>query len=252
MISPFDDDLDFESDSEKAQLDTEELGLSGDSGSGASEDKVELDLEDAPFLEDDEDEDEPEEEDGSAPVALEEDGEKRRRGGGFGGLLRNKFVLGGAGGLLLLIIGAVVYLLFFTSPPPPPPPVAEKDVIPELPSELQAELNATRAEEKPVEPEFIVSWERFWVEHRDPDGTIRFLICRFSAPTPNEKLSWEAKSKKIVLRDAIFYYLRNKDLTFLSDKKNVDTLKKDILSVVNQYLNNGQFEDILIEEYLVK
>lgn len=251
MISPFDDDLDFESDSEKAQLDTEELGLSGDSGSGASDDKVELDLEDAPFLEDDEDEDEPEEEDGSAPVALEEDGEKRRRGGGFGGLLRNKFVLGGAGGLLLLIIGAVVYLLFFTSPPPPPP-VAEKDVIPELPSELQAELNATRAEEKPVEPEFIVSWERFWVEHRDPDGTIRFLICRFAAPTPNEKLSWEAKSKKIVLRDAIFYYLRNKDLTFLSDKKNVDTLKKDILSVVNQYLNNGQFEDILIEEYLVK
>jgi flagellar FliL protein len=48
------------------------------------------------------------------------------------------------------------------------------------------------------------------------------------------------------------YYLRNKDLIFLSDKTNVDVLKADLLAVINQYMNNGQFEDLLIENYLVK
>jgi len=60
------------------------------------------------------------------------------------------------------------------------------------------------------------------------------------------------RQKMTVLRDAVFYYLRNKNLTFLSDKSNVDELKEDLLSVINQFLSSAQLERLLIEQYVVK
>jgi flagellar FliL protein len=81
---------------------------------------------------------------------------------------------------------------------------------------------------------------------------VRFLVCKFAAVTTNEELSAELEQKNTILRDAIFYYLKNKDLTYLSDKENVETLKTDILSVINQYLSVARLETLLIEKYMVK
>lgn len=60
------------------------------------------------------------------------------------------------------------------------------------------------------------------------------------------------RQKTTILRDAIYYYLRNKDLTYLSDKNNVEALKQDLLSVMNQYLSQDRLDDVLIDQYLVK
>jgi len=233
------DDDDFSLDeafSEKAQLDTEELGGS------PGEDKVELDLEDAPFLEEEEEEPEQEEAPASSdPVLLDEPkGEKRS----IKDLLKNRKVLFALVGAVVLAIGVIVAIfLMGGDSAPPPPPEPEKKVV------------EKQVEEPVEEPEpyvFTVTWEPFWVEKVDADGNIRFLVCKFAATTENERLSWEVGTKKVVLRDAIFYYLRNKSLLFLADKGNVEVLKSDLLAVINQYLDNGQLEELLIENYLVK
>ncbi|MBG0778040.1 MAG: flagellar basal body-associated FliL family protein [Desulfovibrionaceae bacterium] len=234
----------------KAQLDNEELA--GDDAAapagGVADDKVELDLEDAPFLEDDEAEAPPpaREEVEAPPPSLDMGGEPRESR--LKALLRDKRVLIGGGALLLLlIVGIVLFFVFGSTETPGTGEEPQKKEEPAQPAAEQA---------KPKEPlkpeEFIVTWDTFWVEHTDKDGKIRFLICKFSAPTLDEKLAWEMRSKKVTLRDAVFYYLRNKDLTFLSDKTNVDALKADLLKVINTHLSNGQLENLLIEEYLVK
>ncbi len=233
LVPDEDDDFPLEEDSgEKAQLDTEELKEDED---GGADDKVELDLEDAPFLEEDEDE---EEEVAPEPVALEEAPEKR----GFKEILtealHNKKIVAAAAVVLLLLVGGLVYLLWFMP----------EEVVEEVPEEMVEEM----VEDEVVKQDYIVAWDEFWVEHMTADGQVRFLVCKFAAPTANEKLAFEIRSKKLVLRDAIYYYLKNKDLTFLSDKKNVATLKQDLVGVLNQYLSNDQLQDLLIEEYLVK
>ncbi len=238
-----DDDLSLDDVfSEKAQLDTDELNVPG-SGQSSSEDKVELDLEDAPFLEDDEDEEEdtpPPPSD--KPVTLET--AEPPKPNKLKELLGNKKILiSGAGAAVLLLI----LLAWLVLKPAPRPEIPEQQPVQEVQPQQAA------PEPEPEKPEvFVVTWDPFWVELKDSEGKVRFLVCKFSAPTENEKLSWEAGSKKVVLRDALFYYLRNKDLIFLSDKNNVEVLKADLLAVINQYMNNGQFEDLLIENYLVK
>jgi len=226
---------DLEDLKEKALLDTEELREQGPSGAS---DKVELDLEDAPFLEE-------EEEELPAPaqttgLVLPESDEKPSL---LELVKRHKFKVIGVGSVLFLLFLVAFYFLFFRASAPAP--------------DLAAEPQAATAEpapepEEPAPAEHVVALEPFWVEHHTDNGTIRFLHCRFSAATTDEKLAWEVGHKKIVLRDAIFYYLKNKDLTFLTDKNNVETLKKDLLSVMNQYLSTAQLDTLLIEEYLVK
>jgi len=216
-------------EAKKAELDVEE-----DAGAAVPDtEKVELDLEDAPFLEEEEEEEEEEEGEAPPPTAPPE-AEK-----GEAPWYKKKSVYIPAAAVLTLIISLTIY--FWTRPVPPAPPEPEV--------EAQVEEPAPPEEEK---KEFLVPLEPFWIEQKDDHGNIRFLICRFTAVTHEEALSFELGQKTTTLRDAIFYYLKNKDLTYLSDKKNVEALKIDILSVMNQYLSAAQLETLLIEEYLVR
>lgn len=92
----------------------------------------------------------------------------------------------------------------------------------------------------------------FWVEQKDKDNKTRFLIARFAMTTTSEVLVAEYGRKTLILRDAVYYYLKNKDLRFLTDKKNAEKLKEDLLMVINQYMVEGEFDEILLEEYLVR
>jgi len=219
----------------KAELDAEELTRD----LPKEQQKVELDLEDAPFLEDDdeEEEEEPEEE------TLLEEPEQAEKEAWY----KNRKIQIAAGAILLLLVGVIIGTLLLK---PKPEEVAK----PELEQETLTTEPAIPPPppEEPEPQEFLVSLDPFWVEQKAPDDGIRFLVCQFTAVTENEKLSYEIQQKTTVLRDAIFYYLKNKDLTFLSDKKNAEALKADILSVVNQYLSVDRLETLLIEQYLVK
>ena len=105
----------------------------------------------------------------------------------------------------------------------------------------------------PAKPdEIIIAWEPFWIEQTDSEGVTRFVIATFSAPTTNPALKQEADAKSVLIRDAIYYYLSQKPLTYLSDPQNAQSMKNDILGIVNGFLNQGQLEQVLIEGYLIK
>ncbi len=220
----------------KAQPDTAPL----DAGLAMSraEEKVELDLDDAPFLI-------PEVETPPPPpkaetsLSLDAPEEKPAKKSLF------------ANRKLLIMLVAVVLLLgggggatwWFVLRTPPEKAAGPKTVV--VPSE-------PAPAEVPKASTPVVSLEPFWVEQRDMDGQIRFLVCKFAAPATDPKLIHEIQGKKVVIRDAVYYYLKNKSLVFLTDGANAETLKKDLLTIINGYLSLGKLEDLLIENYLVK
>ncbi|EKO40945.1 MAG: flagellar basal body-associated protein, partial [Solidesulfovibrio magneticus str. Maddingley MBC34] len=115
-------------------------------------------------------------------------------------------------------------------PPPPPPP-------PEPPA---------------PKPEIVLTMDPFLVELTDKAGRSRFLSIRFSAATTEHAAELEFKRNRIVVRDAVYYYLKNKNLEFLTDKNNAEALKKDVLSVINQFIGPQALDNLIIEDYLVK
>jgi flagellar FliL protein len=207
--------------------------------------KVELDLDDAPFLE----EDEP----APAPEPAKETAagpEKAPSAPAVSPSLKDrlladkkKLIMAGAAAAVLLIAGICVNVFLFSGekpPPPPPPPAPEKVVVAPKP------LPAAPA------PQFVLQWEPFWVELKDTEGAVRFLTLKFSVPTDNPILYAEMNGKKLILRDALFYYLRNRPILSLADEAKVQAFKGDLLTVMNEHLGGGKISEILIQDYLVQ
>ncbi|MDR2076746.1 MAG: flagellar basal body-associated FliL family protein [Desulfovibrio sp.] len=213
----------------------------------ASSVKVELDLEDAAFLQEQAAETEtppPGEKPAGDEVAAAEGPARpprwrilleRLKGG------KKKLLAAAAACLVLGIAGvAVNVFLFGAEKPVPAGPV--RVVVPSQP-----QGNAT---EQPAV--FMVNWEPFLVERRGEEGEIRFLYCRFATPTDNELLQAELEAKKVVVRDAVYYYLSNKPLTFLSDLSRQKELKDDIISVINEHVSTAKLSELYFEEYMVR
>lgn len=205
--------------------------------------KVDLDLDDAPFLADEE-----EEPAAAEPAAAEaapdiDIGEKPKPS------RKKLFILLGAA-ILLLAGGAAGYFLFLkkpASPPPPPPPVQEQE-----PPPPPVEPTPPPPPPPPPKQEIVMAMEPFLIALTDSAGRTRFLSIRFTAVTQEKPVELEFKRNRIVVRDAVYYYLKNKSLDFLTDKNNTATLKKDVLSVINQFIGAQPLDNLLIEDYLVK
>lgn len=203
--------------------------------------KVDLDLDDAPFLED-------EKEEPAAPAAAEEEVSPFAEEPGEEKPSKKKRLLlfGGLG--LLLVLGAAAFFLLRKPKPPPPPPE---------PAPVEAPVPEPTPEPPPPEPpappqERVMAMAPFLVEMTDAKGRTRFLTIRFTAVTLDPAVELEFKRNIVVVRDAVYYYLKNKDMAFLTDKKNTETLKKDVLSVINQFIGAQPLDNLLIEEFLVK
>ncbi|CAK7063981.1 MAG: hypothetical protein DELT_01557 [Desulfovibrio sp.] len=202
--------------------------------------KVELDLDDAPFLDEEEEEQAaappPEEEAAAPPVtaplpATEPAPANKKK----------KLILAGIGGVVIIIVGVVANVFLFSgktdAPPPPPPPVADVTETPPPP---------------PPPQEFVMAWEPFWVEMKDTEGASQFLTIKFSVPTKNPIVFAEMNGRKLIIRDALFYYLRKQPILSLSDEAKVTALKDDLLTVINERLGSGKVSEILIEDYLLQ
>ncbi|MHC1789264.1 flagellar basal body-associated FliL family protein [Solidesulfovibrio sp.] len=205
--------------------------------------KVDLDLDDAPFLEDEPEETPPPAEDatvGETAAAVDETAKPSRK---------KRFLILGLIALLLLGGGAAAYFLFLKKPASPPP-VVEETPQAEVPPPV---MPPPPPPEPPApKPEIVLTMDPFLIELTDQKGRSRFLTIRFSAATTEHAAELEFKRNHIVVRDAVYYYLKNKSLEFLTDKKNADALKKDVLSVINQFIGAQPLDNLLIEDYLVK
>ena len=204
--------------------------------------KVDLDLDDAPFLEDEEEA--PAAPEASAePFPEEAPAEEQKPS-------RKKFIFIGAAALVLLLGGAAA---FFLLRKPAAPPVETPPVAPEAePAVPPTPPPPVLEPPKPPQPELVMPMAPFLVEMTDATGRTRFLNIRFTAVTTDPAVRLEFMRNTIVVRDAVYYYLKNKSMEFLTDKKNTETLKKDVLSVINQFIGAQPLDNLLIEEYLVK
>ncbi|WP_338667057.1 flagellar basal body-associated FliL family protein [Pseudodesulfovibrio methanolicus] len=224
------DVTDAPAEQRKAELD--------DAAASRATQKVDLDLDDAPFLEDEDENEDIEEVEVNTPFLTEDDSKPKP---GLAALLKNKFVLMGLGVILVLLVIIVILLLREPeAPPPPPPPPAEETNTPEPPPEV------------PETPQIIVKLDPFLIEQRDETGKIRFLEVSILLSTEDEGLARQFKQETFAVRNALYYYLKNKDLQFLSDKENSEKLKKELLVIINQYMGFGQFDTLMFEQYLVR
>ena len=203
--------------------------------------KVELDLDDAPFLDDEPEEDTEASAGADEPAAASSEPEIIAVPAPAPDNKKKKLIMAGAGGLIIVILAVVVNVFLFSGDTPPPPP-------PEPPKEDQAK---TPPPPPPVQ-EYMMQWEPFWVELKDTEGASRFLTIKFSIPTTNPIVFAEMNGKKLILRDALFYYLRNQPIISLSDEAKATELKSELLTTINEHLGSGKVNDILIQDYLLK
>lgn len=227
--------------------DAAEAKTAGDASPRAAQ-KVELDLDDAPFLDEEPEPSKTPETPPQAESSPKLPAPDAPKASNFKDRLlahKKKLIIAGGAFVLLLVVGIGVNFFLFRSPTPPPPapePEARKVLLPDKPPPLPAA----------AAPKYQLAWESFWVEQRDSEGAIRFLVTTFTIPTDSAQLYSEMQVKKVILRDAIFYYLRNRPFMLFSDPEKVAALKRDLMTVINEHVASGKVEDIFIENYLVK
>ena len=203
-------------------------------GSGSQLKKVELDLDDAPFLQAEEPPAAPARRGDDVPAPPDdapEDAGKGKR--------KKLLIIGVAAGVVLLVAAAAVWWFVFRTPPPPPPepPKPEVVVVPSTPGAQTPQ-------------DIVKEFALFVVPTQEAEGGTRFLVCKFSTIIKDPAVGREIDQRMLSLRDAIYYYLRSKDDAFLRDARNGQQIKGDLLGVLNDYMAQGKIEDILFESYL--
>jgi flagellar FliL protein len=200
--------------------------------SGAGQAKVELDLEDAPFLQEIKTPDPPAasdgEKDAAAPDATAPPPVKKKK----------RLILAGAALLALIGIGAAAWWFVLRTPPHPPEVVKpELIVVPTKPAVTPKQY-------------YIKEFAPFFIHFSDEKKISRFLICKFSTLSNSPNSERELDRKMISLRDAVYYYLRGKNIDYLLSAQNSLSIKADLVTVLNGYLTQAQIEDVLFESYL--
>lgn len=197
--------------------------------------KVELDIEDAPFLKEEAKQESAESEAESVEETKADDDLAKKK-------KKKKLMIIAGGAVLLLVLGAgAAWFLLKGSPAPPPPSIEEtKPEVIVVPSKKG---NA-------VAPDLVKDFDRFVVPVGETLSTTNFLICKFSTVTKNPGLENELDQKMILLRDSVYFYLRSKSYDFLLDPNNAEEIKKDLVAILNDYLSTGKLSDVLLDTYL--
>ena len=216
--------------------------------------KVALDIDDAPFLQEPEEE-KPKEKpaEPAKPVsAPQPKAAKAASPSRLQALLdrlqarlpgKKKLIIIG-GGLTFVLVVLPLILMLVLGKAKTPPPVAHEPVRILVPIE-------SLREDPPPGPRFLYRLGGFFIERPGSEGELRFLRCSFAIPTDNPALFAELGAKELVVRNAIYYYLTHRSLSFLADNRSREILKSDLLAVINDLLSAENVQELLFEEYLV-
>ena len=202
-----------------------------------AKDKVQLDIDDAPFLLDPEEETPPPGVVSERPLLTTE---KPKEGKSKKKLLAVIVILT----LVTAGIGTAVGLFVLKKTTPPPiqtaadtPPVV---VVPSTPPP------------PPLPAEYNLKLAPFWVPVITPANEERFMVATFVLNTKDPVLYTEMQDKITTLRDAIYYYMKNKDFAFLIDPDNAETLREDLVVAINHYLVQGELKNLYFDQYLLQ
>lgn len=205
--------------------------------------KVELDLDDAPFLNDFEEEAPTEEEEAPKVEETEELELPAKEVPQKTGLLANKKkLIALAGALCLIIAGAAGAFFFFFS----------GDAEPEAePDEKRRVVVVTPPAGEATAPVQVVELKPFVIPSKGSEGEIRLLHCTLNIPYDDPVQSQEIGARMLEIRNAIYYYLVNKPLSHLSSEEEAALLKQDLVNVINELLTIQKINGIYIQEYVV-
>lgn len=220
--------------------------------------KVELDLDDALFLEFEEEEAPqqealPESDAENAPDDDTEQGKERARHHGLPLWKKASFL----GVILVIVLIAVAAIFWFL---PGSDPESE---------DISAQKNAAKkpvSAIKPVVPtggggtgngggvgglRKTYAFKPFVIERGTGKDT-RFLTVNISIPGASPALTREITAKNVVLRDAIFRFLQKTDIIDPGDPEQTRQFTTDLTAALNAALDGAQAQKILIEGYVVK
>ena len=205
--------------------------------------KVELDLDDAPFLNDFEEEEEEKEEE-AAEEAIPDLTDAETEEEPKKGLLANKkklLILTVA--LLLILAGGTGALFFFTGEEaePEPEPADKRRVV----------VITDQPEEELSEAVQVVALAPFIIPSKGSEGEVRLLHCTLHIPFDDPVQQQEINARMLEIRNAIYYYLVNKPLAHLSSEEEATLLKQDLTNVLNELLTVKKIHDMYIQEYVI-
>ena len=201
-----------------------------------AKDKVQLDIDDAPFLLDPDEEESPPPAVASANSLLKKEAPKQ-------GKSKKKLIVV-VSLLILAVIGIAAAVGYFLLEKKTPPPVAAENppvvVVPDEPAP------------PPLPAEYNLKLAPFWVPVTTPEGENRFLVATFVLNTKDAILNTEMQDRLVTLRDSIYYYLSNKDYAFLLDPANAETIRAELLEAINHYLVQGELKNLYFDQYLLQ
>lgn len=196
--------------------------------------KVQLDIDDAPFLNEDELPEESSPTDAipspRASSRKEEEPEEPPKKS------KKKLIIIILIPVLLIIIGIVVYFLFLR-PEPPSEPIT-----------VLVEPSQTAI----VPKDFQITLDPFWTPFQKEDGSSVFLLSSFVLSTSEQKVSEEITAKMTTIRDAIYYYLISADPAYLLNSENAALIKSDMLDAINSYIVQGEVASVFFDSYITK
>lgn len=231
-------------------------GRNGVSETGAAETssqenrKVMLDIEDAPFLQPQQDDSDVDAVHEDVPAAATEgetqDGDAAK-GGAPARKKGKKKLLVFVAAALVVFVAAVCGAFFILGGDGEKAPT-----VPEGSNVRQVVVSSTppTQESSPAVPSVVMA--PFWVELKDTEGNVRFLVCKFVLTMKGVRTQDEVAQKMLPIRDALYYYLRNKPYAFYADPDNMNTLKGDAKTIINDYLVSDKLIDVLLDNYLIK
>ena len=227
---------------------------------GNAEDKqfnVELDLDDAPFLDEPEPPKPPSPDPAPTPAPKADAPAKTNKFSNLKGKLlahKKKVMLASGALLLLIIVGVAVNMFFFGAEKAEEPTQVATPAESAEPAEPVRIVvpSAPETSPAPAQPKFSANFEVFWVPIKGSEGEVRFLVLEFSIPTDEAILLSEINAKKLVLRDAVFYFLRNSELPLQLDNVFAEGLREDIVSVLNEHLVSGKVQKVLFSNFFVE
>lgn len=211
--------------------------------------RVELDLDDALFLEFEDKEPPaspaapPPEPEAAVPKALPT--ATSRTPGKFP---KNKLIIFSIAAALCLLLGAGGAYYFMTTGLQPENQDSEQNQTTTVEKKDTSQTDANSSAKGDVS---VYSFDRFQVEYT-VGSQVRFLICRFAIPDANATLRLELLNNDVAIRDGVYQYLKNAPISVLNNSANIEMLKADIVGIINTFVTNAEVSSVHFEEYVVK
>ena len=212
--------------------------------------KVELDLDDAPFLDEEETLPPPPPEQPAPKTPEPEQAEPEASPQQSFFVRKKKLIIIAAAGVLLLLVAGVAALFFLGG--------GEEDataVIEEVPNEnvIIVQVNGTQdtLADIPAPYAHLVELEPFIVPHMGSEGEVRFFRFVLALPLDEAIQVQEVEARLVELRGALYYYLSNRSLQFNTTEEEYLSFKQDLVSVMNEHLSAKKITDVYILESLV-